>query len=118
MCIRDRDITGGINTVNTTTSNETLNNFKLFTDKLMRHFVLGAELNLGKSFFIRMGYNYHQRKELLVQERKGMAGFSFGTGLSIYKFRISYARAVYSIAGAVNNFSLTFNMSSFRKNTI
>jgi hypothetical protein len=87
--------------------------FKTFGDKFMRHIVIGGEPLLTKSFFIRAGYNYQRRKELKIPERRGMAGFSFGFGLRVYKFHISYARAVYHLAGASNNFSVSFDINSF-----
>ena len=85
----------------------------LFGDKLMRHFVLGGEFSLTKNFFLRVGYNYQRRKELKVPEKRGMTGFSFGFGFKIYKFNISYGHAVYSLAGASNNFSISFDVNSF-----
>ncbi len=94
------------------------NKFKTFGDKLMRHFVIGGEFMLTKNFFLRGGYNYQRRKELKIPERRGMTGFSFGFGLKVYKFHISYARAVYHLAGASNNFSIAFDINNFysRKN--
>lgn len=94
------------------------NKMQLFGDKLMRHIVLGTEFILTKNFSLRAGYNYQRRKELKIPEKRGMPGFSFGFGFRIYKFHISYGRAVYSIAGASNNFSVSFDINSFySKNT-
>jgi hypothetical protein len=89
------------------------NKYKVFGDKLMRHIVIGGEFIITKNFFLRVGYNYQRRKELKIPEKRGLAGVSFGFGFKVYKFHISYARAVYSIAGPTNNFSLTFNINSF-----
>lgn len=87
--------------------------FKTFGDKFMRHMVIGGEFIITKNFFLRGGYNYQHRKELMVQEKRGMTGFSFGFGLRVYKFHFSYARASYHIAGASNNFSISFDINSF-----
>ncbi len=89
------------------------NKYKLFGDKLMRHLVVGGEFLVTKNLFLRLGYNYQRRKELIVPAKRGMDGFSFGFGLRIYKFHLSYARAVYHLAGASNNFSLSFDINSF-----
>ncbi|TND08948.1 MAG: hypothetical protein FD123_1802 [Bacteroidetes bacterium] len=89
--------------------------FRTFGDKLMRHAVLGGELLLGKSFHIRFGYNYMRRKELLIDTRPGMLGFSFGAGVRIYKFHLSYARSSYHMAGGTNTFTLSSNISDFYK---
>jgi len=87
--------------------------YKIWGDKLMRHLVIGGEFIITKNFFLRAGYNYQHRKELLIPEKRGMAGFSFGFGFRVYKFHLSYARAVYHLAGASNNFSISFDLNSF-----
>lgn len=89
------------------------NKYKVFGDKLMRHVVIGGEFIITKNFFLRGGYNYQHRKELMVAEKRGMSGFSFGFGFRVYKFHFSYARAVYALAGASNNFSMSFDLNSF-----
>jgi hypothetical protein len=89
------------------------NKYKIFGDKLMRHMVIGGEFIITKNFFLRGGYNYQHRKELMVPEKRGMTGFSFGFGFRVYKFHLSYARASYHLAGASNNFSISFDINSF-----
>lgn len=89
------------------------NKNKIFGDKLMRHLVIGGEFLITKNFFLRAGYNYQRRKELKIPEKRGMTGFSFGFGFRIYKFQFSYGRAVYHLAGASNNFSISFDINSF-----
>ncbi len=86
---------------------------KILGDKLMRHMVIGGEFLITKNFFMRAGYNYQRRKELKIPEKRGMTGFSFGFGFRIYKFQFSYGRAVYHLAGASNNFSISFDVNSF-----
>ncbi|MFA6923013.1 MAG: type IX secretion system protein PorQ [Bacteroidales bacterium] len=84
-----------------------------FGDKCLRHIVIGGEFMPIKNFYLRFGYNYQRRQELKFDTRIGMAGFSFGVGLKIYRFHISYARAVYDIAGKTNQFTITTNLSDF-----
>jgi hypothetical protein len=81
-----------------------------FGDLLMRHIVMGAEFLLGENIQIRGAYNYRRRQELGLTDRPGMAGFSFGMGLRIKKFHLSYARAIYHLAGPANHFSLVFKV--------
>jgi hypothetical protein len=89
------------------------NKFKIWGDKFMRHMVIGGEFIITKNFFLRGGYNYQHRKELQVPEKRGMTGFSFGFGFKVYKFHFSYGRAAYHLAGASNNFSISFDINSF-----
>lgn len=88
-----------------------------FTEKIFRHFNFGGEILLSKNFHIRVGYNHQRRKEMLVENgRRGAVGFSYGVGLKISKFHISYGRANYHIAGGSNTFTLSSNLSEvFRK---
>lgn len=87
--------------------------FKTFGDKLARHCVFGGEILIGKAVSVRMGYNYQRRKELLVDTRRGMTGFSFGFGVRIKKIQLNYARAKYHLAGSTNTFTVTATLSEF-----
>jgi hypothetical protein len=81
--------------------------------KVMRHLILGAELLPGKNFTLRVGYNHQRRKELSVESRPGMVGFSAGFGVRISGFNLNYGIASYHIAGASNHFSVSTNLSRF-----
>lgn len=87
--------------------------FDVFADNLMRHLVFGTEFLLGKNFHVDLGYNYKRRKEMMVNARPGMVGFSWGFGFRVSKFHIAYGRASYHLAGGTNIFSLTTNLSEF-----
>ncbi len=84
-----------------------------FADKLMRHFIFGGELYLGKNLTLRAGYNYLRRKELTISERQGLVGFSWGIGIHISHFQINYARTTYHLAGSPNYFTLTTSLDSY-----
>ena len=83
---------------------------KYIADKIFLHAIIGAEINFGKSFRVSFAYNHQRRQELAFENRKGLAGFSFGAGLKINRFSFSYARAIYNVAGGVNQFSLSMNL--------
>ena len=84
-----------------------------FSGKLARHFILGGEVLLTQNFNLRVGYNYLRRKELQVESRTGLAGFSFGFGIKVYKFNLSYGYAKYHLAGGPNHFTISTNLSDF-----
>ncbi len=86
-----------------------------FSDKLMRHFIIGAELAPSKSFSLRIGYNYQRRKELTVASRLSTVGLSWGVGIRIKKFYFSYARSAYHLAGSPNVITLTTKIDDFLK---
>ena len=87
--------------------------FDAFADNLMRHVVLGTEFLIGKNFHVDLGYNYKRRKEMKVNARPGMVGFSAGFGFRVSKFHFSFGRASYHLAGGTSHFSLTTNLSEF-----
>jgi hypothetical protein len=91
--------------------------FADFGDKLMRHIVLGAELNITKFLSIRGGYNYGRRQDNGVTSKMSTVGFSWGIGLRISKFHFSYARSRYHLAGSPNYITLTFNLQEFKTKT-
>ena len=100
---------------NVNVSNSTgSDNFDFF-DNLMRHTLFGIEFLPTKNFFVRLGYNYQRRKELQVVKATNFVGFSWGFGIKISKFQISYGSATYHLAGASNHFSISTNLSNFYK---
>ena len=87
----------------------------VFLDKFMRHIILGTELNITDNFVLRFGYNYRRRQEMKINTKIGTVGFSWGVGIKIYKFHLSYARPNFHQAGAPNHFSVSMNLSEFYK---
>ena len=91
----------------------------VLSDKVLRHMIFGLEFIPIKSFYFRAGLNYERRKELMIDTKPGMVGFSWGFGIKISKFQLSYGRAAYHLAGASNLFSIDVNLSELiRKNDI
>jgi hypothetical protein len=86
-----------------------------YADKLMRHLIFGVEFIPLEAFQVRVGYNYMRRQELKLDTRVAMVGFSWGFGLKVSGFRISYGRASYHLAGASNHFSLSTDLSYFTR---
>jgi hypothetical protein len=82
-------------------------------NKIMRHGILGAELNLMKNLVFRMAYNYQRRQEMKVDSRLKMVGFSWGLDIKIYKFSIAYSRSAYHLAGSPNMFTVSAKLSEF-----
>jgi len=84
-----------------------------FADKLTRHFVIGGEFVMSKNLNFRVGYNFLQRRELTIENRRGLSGFSLGVMARFKKFEIAYANSVRHIVGGTNNISLTIHTSQF-----
>jgi len=102
-----------VNTLLEETDTVKISTFDKVGNEFIRHINIGVELVPTKNIFLRIGYNFQRYKEMLVNNRFGMVGFSFGAGIKINKFRISYAHAIYHLAGASNTFSITSNLHEF-----
>ncbi len=85
-------------------------------DQFMRHILLGVEFSPINNLYLRAGYNYRRRQEMLIESKTSTIGFSWGFGVKISKFHLSYGRATYHLAGASDHFSISTNLDSFRKN--
>ena len=84
-----------------------------FADNAARHVVIGSELYIAKVIILRGGYNYQRRQELAVDTKPAMVGFSWGIGLRLSKFHLSYSRSTYHLSGSPNYFTLSTNLSDF-----
>ncbi|MEN0005816.1 MAG: type IX secretion system protein PorQ [Bacteroidota bacterium] len=89
----------------------------IFFDNLFRHFIFNGEFLFGKSenFRVRFGYNHFRRRELSVENFRSLAGFSFGAGIKINRFRIDYGYGSFHIGGGVNHLTISTNLREFRK---
>lgn len=84
-------------------------------EKIGRHLIVGTEILATKNLHFRIGYNHQRRKELTLTDLKGAVGYSWGFGLRIWRFHVDYGRASYHLAGASNHFSITSNLSAWKK---
>lgn len=89
-----------------------------FGDQLMRHFVVGGEIYIGKNLVLRGGYNFRRRAEMKVVSKPGMVGFSWGVGVRISKFKINYSRSTYHLIGSPNFLSLTVDIDAFSNDKV
>lgn len=82
-------------------------------DEALRHVVIGGELTPAKFLSLRVSYNYQRRQEMKIYDAKGMIGWSWGVGLQISKFRFSYARSAFHVAGSPNYITISTNLSEW-----
>ncbi len=86
-----------------------------FAKNLFSHVIVAGELNLGKNLVVRLGYNYGLRQNMKSPTKKGAVGLSYGVGINVYKFNISYSRSEMHIHGSPNYITITTNLDSFKK---
>ncbi|HLP12045.1 MAG TPA: type IX secretion system protein PorQ [Flavobacteriales bacterium] len=78
-----------------------------FGGKAMRHITPGAEILIGKNFYVDLGFNYRRREELKYSGRTGLAGFNFGFGLFVKRMSAALSYSKYHLAGT--NVQMTFS---------
>lgn len=86
-----------------------------FGEKLARHFLFQVEVLAGKTLRIRGAFDYHQRRQMLVQNRPGMGGFSFGAGVNFKRFSLDYGLYIFSSAGFNNLITLRTDIDKWKK---
>ncbi len=89
----------------------------IFFDNLFRHFIFGGEFLLGKkdNLRLRVGYNHFMRKELSLEDFRSLAGFSFGFGMKINRFRLDYANTTFHLGHAMHHLSIATNLREFKR---
>lgn len=91
----------------------TKSKLEIISNNLFRHLTFGIEFIPMENFHFDIGFNSQRRYELRIQDKMGSVGFSWGFGLKISKFNISFARAVYHLSGGSNHFSVSTRLSDF-----
>jgi len=88
----------------------------VFVQNLFRHFIFNGEFLIGarENFRLRLGYNNFLRQDLTVPDFGSLAGFSFGVGIKVDRFRIDFGHLVYHIAGGVTHLSVSTNLQEFK----
>lgn len=82
------------------------NNFLGILDNTFRHLNFGANFQPSKNFYIAFGYSWKQSREMYLEDAFSMAGFSYGFGINIKKFQLSYSRNEYHKYGSPNHLTL------------
>ncbi len=84
-------------------------------DRTVLHLVPSAEILLSKNFMLRVAYNARRRKELLIPDKPAITGVSFGVGLKVSKFHISYGYSQLHLAGISNTITLAVRFADLKK---
>jgi len=97
--------------------NQTESAFSKLVDNFFRHIIFGGEFSIGKKeqLRLRIAYNHQRRREHTVTGYRSLAGFSGGFGINIKQFRLDYGYAKYHLGGTSHQFSLSTQLSRFKK---
>lgn len=102
------DISGPVQATQSYRNDETI------LKKMFYHVNIGGELNpLKKNFFLRFGFNFQKRYQMIIRNRPQLIGFSTGVGIKISQFTLDYAIISNHLSSFSNSFSLKMNLSNF-----
>lgn len=79
--------------------------------KVLRHFVIGAEILIHRNFHLLAGYNHLRNRELTVSSLGGVGGFSFGADIRLKQFGFSFSRSTLTTGKGYFAFSANWNLS-------
>ncbi len=84
-------------------------------DKVARHFIIGTEVSIAKVLRINVAYNQMNRGEHAFENKRSLAGFSFGLGLHIKQFDFSYGMQVFAKGFTAHHFTLNIDIGKLMK---
>lgn len=84
-------------------------------EKAARHLSYQAEILLGKNLHVNAGFDYHQRREMRLVSKPGMAGFSFGVSMWFKRIMVDYGFGIVSSAGFQHMITLQTNLDQWRR---
>lgn len=82
-----------------------------FGTEFAKHITLGVEFVPTSKFRVGVSYNHKRRQEMTFQQANGLAGFSWGIGFAVKRFRFQFANSFLTKAGASQMFSVNYLFS-------
>lgn len=85
-------------------------------DMLFRHTIWAIDIvPKSERFYLTLSYNHRRQAEMNLTDVRSLAGFAFGAGVKIYKFRLGFAMSQYTKSNFTYQVSLSTDINSFLK---
>lgn len=85
-------------------------------DMLFRHTIWAIDIvPKSEKFYFTLSYNHRRQAEMNLTDVRSLAGFAFGAGVKIYKFRLGFAMSQYTKSNFTYQVSLSTDINSFLK---
>ena len=85
-------------------------------DMLFRHTIWAIDIvPKSEKFYLTVSYNHRRQAEMSLTDVRSLAGFAFGAGVKIYKFRLGFAMSQYTKSNFTYQVSLSTDINSFLK---
>jgi hypothetical protein len=85
-------------------------------DMLFRHTIWAIDIvPKSEKFYLTVSYNHRRQAEMTMDNIRSMAGFAFGAGVRIHKFRVGFAMSQYTKGNFTYQASISTDINSFLK---
>ena len=85
-------------------------------DMLFRHTIWAVDIvPKSEKFYLTVSYNHRRQAEMNIYDVRSMAGFAFGAGVRVYKFRVGFAMSQYTKGSFTYQASISTDINSFLK---
>lgn len=85
-------------------------------DMLFRHTIWAVDIvPKSEKFYLTVSYNHRRQAEMNINDMRSMAGFAFGAGVRVYKFRVGFAMSQYTKGNFTYQASISTDINSFLK---
>lgn len=85
-------------------------------DMLFRHTIWAVDiLPKSEKFYLTVSYNHRRQTEMNLTGVRSLAGFAFGTGIKVSKFRIGFAMSQHTKGNFTYQASISTDINSFLK---
>ncbi|MBQ8064067.1 MAG: type IX secretion system protein PorQ [Prevotella sp.] len=96
------------------TLHATLSRLNNWEQDFIKHLAVGADINIGQTFYIAAGYNFRRSSEMKITEDDGDsnhgAGISLGAGVQLERFKLQLAYAKYHVSASSLLVSVTYSL--------
>ena len=87
-----------------------------WADMMFRHTIFFLDIvPKSERFYLTLSYNHRRRAEMNLTDQRSIAGFAFGAGVRIYKFRLAFALSQATKSHFTYQVSLALDINSLLK---
>ena len=83
-------------------------------DMLFRHTIWAIDVvPKSEKFYLTLSYNHRRQREMALTGVRSLAGFAFGAGVNLYKFRLGFAMSQYTKGNFTYQVSISTDINKF-----
>jgi len=84
-----------------------------FVKTLFKHLIIGLDFLPSQNFYLAVGYSHKVKDDFKMLEKKGLYGFTFGTGIKVKRFQVGASLFQHHVGGTTLLIGVTTNLNKF-----